>query len=249
MAHVPSKIFSVERRAQLAGTPIVAPVQAPTPPASAEIMAELRALRAEMAELREAVGVGGLGPAAAPIDDDDNDAMKRDVRVEIALMVRSIGRAKAEIAAIKNPTAETDQMETASHQLEAITATTERSTNEIMTAVDDIEQTLKKITHLTVDDGEVSPLIDQASERLIAIIEACSFHDLTGQRVTQVVKTLRFIESRILAMIDIWGLDAFRDLPLPPDEDVDEREDAELLNGPALGGAGLSQDDIDALFD
>ena len=27
------------------------------------------------------------------------------------------------------------------------------------------------------------------------------------------MKTLRFIESRILAMIDIWGLDAFRDLP------------------------------------
>jgi len=249
MAHVPSKIFSVERRAQRAGAPIVAAVPPPpAPPASSEIMEELRALRAEMAELRDIVG-NSLRPADTALDDDDDDAMKRDVRVEIALMVRSIGRAKAEIAAIKNPTAATDQMETASHQLEAITATTERSTNEIMTAVDDIEQTLKKITHLTVDDGEVSPLIDHASERLIAIIEACSFHDLTGQRVTQVVKTLRFIESRILAMIDIWGLDAFRDLPLPPDEDADEREDSELLNGPALGGAGLSQDDIDALFD
>lgn len=247
MAHVPSKIFSVERRAQRAGAPIVAAAPPPAPPASGEIMEELRALRAEMAELRDIVG-SSLRAADAPLDDDD-DAMKRDVRVEIALMVRSIGRAKAEIAAIKNPTADTDQMETASHQLEAITATTERSTNEIMTAVDDIEQALKKITHLTVDDGEVSPLIDHASERLIAIIEACSFHDLTGQRVTQVVKTLRFIESRILAMIDIWGLDAFRDLPLPPDEDADEREDSELLNGPALGGAGLSQDDIDALFD
>lgn len=241
MAHVPSKMFSVERRAQRAGAPIVAP--APAAPANGELLAEIRALRAEMAELRETVA-SGLQPA--PVEDDD--AMKRDVRVEIAQMVRSIGRAKAEIAAIKHPESDTDQMETASHQLEAITATTERSTNEIMTAVDDIEQTLKKITALTVDDGEVSPLIDHASERLIAIIEACSFHDLTGQRVTQVVKTLRFIESRILAMIDIWGLEAFRDLPLPPDED-EPHEEAELLNGPALGGQGLSQEDIDALFD
>lgn len=241
MAHMPSKVFSVERRAHRAGAPIVAP--APAAPANAELLAEIRALRAEMAELRETV-TSGLQPA--PIEDDD--AMKRDVRVEIAQMVRSIGRAKAEIAAIKHPESDTDQMETASHQLEAITATTERSTNEIMTAVDDIEQTLKKITALTVDDGEVSPLIDHASERLIAIIEACSFHDLTGQRVTQVVKTLRFIESRILAMIDIWGLEAFRDLPLPPDED-EPHEEAELLNGPALGGQGLSQEDIDALFD
>jgi len=247
MAHVPMKLFSVERRAQRAGTaalPVVAPSDAAL---NGEILEELRALRAEMAEMREALN----GRVHAEVDTVDNDAMKRDVRVEIAMMVRSIGRAKAEIAAIKNPTAETDQMESASHQLEAITATTERSTNEIMSAVDDIEQSLKKITHLTVDDAEVSLLIDQASERLITIIEACSFHDLTGQRVTQVVKTLRFIESRILAMIDIWGLEAFRDLPLPPDsqEVEDEREDAELLNGPALGGAGLSQDDIDALFD
>ncbi len=247
MAHVPSKMFSVERRAQRAGTPIVS--SAPLAPvavaaSNTEVLEELRALRAEMAELRAAVT-----PIRQEAEEDDDDAMKRDVRIEIALMVRSIGRAKAEIAAIKNPAADTDQMETASHQLEAITATTERSTNEIMSAVDDIEQALKKITHLTVDDGEVSPLIDQASERLIAIIEACSFHDLTGQRVTQVVKTLRFIESRILAMIDIWGLEAFRDLPLPVDEEPDQREDAELLNGPALGGQGLSQDDIDALFD
>lgn len=241
MAHVPMKVFSVERRAQHGGPPIAS---APVAPANGEILEELRALRAEMAEMRAALA----HTAPAPLDDDDE--MKRDVRVEIALMVRSIGRAKAEIAAIKNPTAETDQMETASHQLEAITATTERSTNDIMAAVDDIEQALKKITALTVDDGEVSPLIDHASERLIAIIEACSFHDLTGQRVTQVVKTLRFIESRILAMIDIWGLEAFRDLPLPSDsEEEDQREDAELLNGPALGGAGLSQEDIDALFD
>jgi chemotaxis protein CheZ len=248
MAHVPSKMFSVERRAQRAGTPILsaAPLSpVPTPVPNTEVLDELRALRAEIAELRAVV----TPPRQEAETDDDDDAMKRDVRVEIAMMVRSIGRAKAEIAAIKNPAADTDQMESASHQLEAITATTERSTNEIMSAVDDIEQTLKKITHLTVDDGEVSPLIDEASERLIAIIEACSFHDLTGQRVTQVVKTLRFIESRILAMIDIWGLEAFRDLPLPVDEEADQREDAELLNGPALGGQGLSQDDIDALFD
>src|SRR3546814_6299490 len=135
---VSSSMYVVVRRAHRVGTPLVAPM--PAPPANGEIMAGLRALRAEMAELRVTVA-NGLQPVTAPLDDED--AMKRDVRVEIAQMVRSIGRAKAEIAAIKNPTAETDQMESASHQLEAITATTENSTNEIMTAVDDIEQVLK----------------------------------------------------------------------------------------------------------
>src|SRR3546814_7960585 len=79
MAHMPSKMYSVERRAHRAGTPIVAPM--PAPPANGEIMAELRALRAAMAELRETVA-NGLQPVTAPLD--DADAMKRDVRVEIA---------------------------------------------------------------------------------------------------------------------------------------------------------------------
>jgi chemotaxis protein CheZ len=167
-------------------------------------------------------------------------------------MVRSIGRAKTQIAAIKNPVVGRDEMEKASLQLEEITKATEEATHTIMTATDDVEQILKKVHAHTVEDPDVSPLIDEAGERLIAIIEACAFQDLTGQRVTQVVRTLRYIESRVLEMIDIWGLDAFKDVEIPDDEGegaaaVDE--DDELLNGPALGGQGLSQADIDALFD
>jgi chemotaxis protein CheZ len=158
MVHAPAKVFSVERRGQQIGAAAaVSSVPLPT----SEIMDELRALRAEMAELRETVtdrlNGSGIDVLAERDQLSDDDAMKRDVRIEIAQMVRSIGRAKAEIAAIKHPEAGTDQMEVASHQLEAITATTEKSTNEIMTAVDDIESALKKITALTVEDGEVSP--------------------------------------------------------------------------------------------
>ncbi|MEP1933713.1 MAG: hypothetical protein ABJJ37_20775, partial [Roseibium sp.] len=149
---------------------------------------------------------------------DTND-IDHDLRIEIAQMVRSIGKAKTQIAAIKHPMSAEDQMQTASLQLDTIVQTTETATNEIMESVDGIEGTLKQIHGFTLDDPEVQQLIDQASNQLISIIEACSFQDLTGQRITQVVKTLRFIESRILAMIDIWGgLEAFKDLPIPEDE-------------------------------
>lgn len=241
MPHAQANPFSAERRAEgLTTAPVVQTDSVDT----ALLLEEIRALRGEIADLRASV--------VQQVDEDDE--MKRDVRVEIAQMVRSIGRAKAEIAAIKHPESDTDQVETASSQLEAITQTTEDATNDIMSAVDDIEQTLKKITALTVEDTDVSLLIDEASDRLISIIEACSFQDLTGQRVNQVITTLRFIESRILAMIDIWGLEAFQELPIEPVTDADNEEggeddDSELLNGPALGGQGLSQEDIDALFD
>jgi len=249
MAAKHGKLFSIERRAKANAAPgglIGANSDLPLAVGDAgleRILAEIGELRQEIASLR---------PGHVGHEDEDND-MKRDVRVEIAQMVRSIGRAKSEIAAIKNPVVGRDEMEKASLQLEEITKATEDATNEIMSATDDVEQLLKKIHSHTVEDPDVTPLIDQASERLIAIIEACAFQDLTGQRVTQVVRTLRFIESRVLAMIDIWGLEAFKDVEIPEDEvsaaATEANEDDELLNGPALGGSGLSQADIDALFD
>ena len=250
MAAKHEKLFSIERKAKngsavgvLKGANTDVPPVAVVEGGVELILAQIAELRQEIAEIRN----------VNDTEVDEHNDMKRDVRVEIAQMVRSIGRAKTQIAAIKNPVMGRDEMEKASLQLEEITKQTETATNEIMSAADEVEQLLKKIHSHTVEDPDVAPLIDTASERLIAIIEACAFQDLTGQRVTQVVKTLRYIESRVLAMIDIWGLEAFKDVDIP-EEDAgdgvhDEHEEHELLNGPALGGQGLSQADIDALFD
>jgi chemotaxis protein CheZ len=172
-----------------------------------------------------------------------------DIRVEIAQMVRSIGRAKSEIAAIKHPLSTEDQVETAASQLETIVRTTENATNDIMNAADTIEVAMKKIHSLALDDQEIEDQLEIAANQVIAIIESCSFQDLTGQRINEVIKTLRFIESRVLSMIEIWGgLEAFQELPIPASEDGVDEDESALLNGPAMEGQGLSQDDIDALF-
>ena len=93
-------------------------------------------------------------------------------------------------------------------------------------------------------------LSEEIQERVISIFEACNFQDLTGQRITKVMATMRFIEQHIYEMMEIWGgVDAIR-AHAPPI--VDTREgDARLLNGPKLDGdvGHASQDDIDALFD
>ena len=74
---------------------------------------------------------------------------------------------------------------------------------------------------------------------------ACSFQDITGQRTTKVVNVLRYIEQRVNSMVQIWSGDAVDPAATQP---LDTRPDAHLLNGPAVAGAGVSQDDIDALF-
>jgi len=61
-----------------------------------------------------------------------------------------------------------------------------------------------------------------------------------------VVKTINYLEERILTMINIWGEEDFEGIELS--EDL-RTEDEKLLEGPQLEGSGISQDDIDSLFD
>lgn len=209
-----------------------------------EVIDKAEALLDDIKSLRQAKASGGRSAGGADIRQIDGGV--RDVRIEIARMVREIGQAKREIAAIKHPMANENQVQTASQHLEEIVSMTESATNEIITGVDAIDDILKQIRADPNASEDVQEHVDAASHHLVKIVETCGFQDLTGQRIAQVVKVLRLIEHRVIAMIDIWGLDAFRDLPVAEEE----RSEADsLLNGPALNGQGLSQEDVDALFD
>ena len=67
-------------------------------------------------------------------------------------------------------------------------------------------------------------------DAVVSIFEACNFQDITGQRIGKVVRTLDFIEERVVAMIQTWGPEAFAHLP--HSFEVPVAEEAKLLNGP-----------------
>ena len=207
------------------------------------VLAELSAIRADIAELKQ----GGVAAASEP--DPGDDEFRQDVRIEIAQMVKAIARTKMELAAIRHPMAGDDQINSASSELDAIIKATERATNTILDANEDIERQLAVISAHASDAQEESILTaaEHIASRLTDIYEASNFQDITGQRITKVIKTLRFLEDRILAMIDVFGVEAFMDLPLPDQGPVDE--DAALLNGPQMENGGITQAEIDALFD
>jgi len=241
---------SPEAPAEIRQPPAAAPETAGAPPLPQA--GDIAGLREEVNMLRELLH--GMTFERLPVmTSSDDSEVAREVRVEIARMVRQIAKVKNEIATIKHPGAEGDILESANLQLENIIASTENATNAIMAATDEIEEMVKRARVLMPNDYEMGALLEDVSGRLITIIEACSFQDLTGQRIMKVVQTLRFIEQRLLSMIDIWGFDAFRELPIEEQPATDESGNAidpgEVLEGPAMEGQGLSQDDIDALFD
>ncbi len=214
-----------------------------------DVLKALEGLRDEIVSLLESRPEAPSAPAASAAAGEDVLEFKDslDARIEIAQMVRMIGKAKMEIASLKHPMAEDDRMQTAASELDAIVLATETSTHDILAASEQIEHCTRKISGLHPDDDYVTEQTDQIADEIIKIFEACNFQDITGQRVTKVVKTLRFIEERILALINIWGIEAFADLPMP--EPPAAGADGEVLSGPQLGNQGITQDEINALFD
>lgn len=255
---LPVKEFSAERQLRLRRQGLVNGKDGADGTALASAMAAVDASGVSNAEILEAlkelgdkIASGGIGSGDTPLSDDEQSALEeaRDVRIEIAQMVRSIGRAKAEIAAIKHPLASEsdDKVHRASSELDAIVLDTETATNKILASNEKIEAAMNKLNTTHHDDPDVQAMTEDVAFNVIEILEACNFQDITGQRITKVVNTLRYIEDRILAMISIWGVEAFADLPV---EVSDDREgDEALMNGPSLQNEGISQDDIDALFD
>jgi chemotaxis protein CheZ len=134
-------------------------------------------------------------------------------------------------------------------ELGAVVGGTEQATQQILEAAESIDQSATALAKVDSMDQQ-KQLAEDIQERVISIFEACNFQDLTGQRISKVMVTMKFIEQHINTMMDIWGgVDAIK-AHAPPIVDTREGDD-KLLNGPKLDDdpGHASQDDIDALFD
>lgn len=169
------------------------------------------------------------------------------IRLDIGEMKDAIERTKLEIAQIKhdapNPL---NRFEKASSELDAIVSQTEAATSEILGAAEKIQEYAFVMREAGVDDA----ICDEVETLSTTIYMACSFQDLTGQRTQKVVHVLRYLENRIDAMMEIWGLgeEISASVQATPANPEDTRPDAHLLNGPALDGEGIDQSFVDDMF-
>ena len=206
-----------------------------------EIMSELRSLRA-LVKPSEQVTQQMIEAYKAQI------AEAAKLKHELDLIQDAIIRTKQEIATVHVTGFEGPEMARVTNELDAIVGGTESATDTILSNAEEIDQ-LASTLAARLKDEQNQQLVQDMQERVIKIFEACNFQDLTGQRITKVVGTLKFIETHIVRMMEIWGgLDAFKDIEA---ETIAQRQgDTRLLNGPKIAGeAGhASQDDIDAMF-
>lgn len=160
---------------------------------------------------------------------------------ELEALAQYIHDAKSEIAALRPDEVTEDYIPTASDELDAIVDATETATNTIMDAAEEIEGVMSSI------DAEDAEKLMNATAK---IYEACGFQDITGQRITKVVKALKDIEDKIDALVNAFGSEIEKVKQSQKKDKAEKAEitDADLLNGPQQSETAQSQDDIDALL-
>ena len=204
-----------------------------------------RALLSSMTEqVGRLQGIGGGGGASAVVADQSPHI--HIMREELKQLSNYIEQTRQEIAQLRPMDAGANRIMAATNELDAIVTATERATSDILNATERIQALVARLPS--------SDITNDIDAQTIEIMTACSFQDITGQRTTKVVNTLRYIEQRVNTMIEIWGVEDTEVgtkklgsdglIALRPDDD---RPDKHLLHGPSLDA--VSQANIDALFD
>ncbi len=169
------------------------------------------------------------------------------LRTEMRALAVCIEQTKAEIAALRPSGTENDRLMVVTTELDAIVQATEGATETILEAAEKLDGLGRELRSCASDDGYVTRIADEMADTIVSIYEACNFQDITGQRISKVVRTLDFIEQRILSMIEIWGHEAIADIE-PEVHQEHANEETKLLNGPQLSQNAITQDEIDKLF-
>jgi len=158
---------------------------------------------------------------------------------ELQKLADYIQSAKREIAAIRPDEIRATHIPMATDELDAVVDATAEATGIILDSAESLEKVAGTVP------AKAGEEIRNIATR---IYEACNFQDVTGQRITKVVRALKHIEEKIDALLSAFGegikapaAPAIPSAPVPGDE-------SHLLHGPQLPQEANKQDDIDAIM-
>ncbi|MFO0108914.1 MAG: protein phosphatase CheZ [Alphaproteobacteria bacterium] len=161
---------------------------------------------------------------------------------ELQKLAEFIVQARKEILAINAPKGEEQKknLSIAAMELDEVVQHTEQATNKIMDKCDAINRIAIAINSpwATKDLRDIS----------LAILEACSFQDITGQRIRKVMRTLAEIEIRVARLVALFGGTMPDTVHADPSAAI-KRPDEHLMQGPQLRGQATSQEEIDKLLE
>lgn len=182
--------------------------------------------------------VGILQAALAKVSHDDD----RTLHGQLTDLVQYMDSLRHELAQLRSMEINHMHIPSATDELDAVVGETAAATGQIMDACERLQK------HVSDAPEDVKNAV---GADVTAIFEACSFQDITGQRITKVIKALKNIEKKVADILAALGQQhdaATATLAGAPAAAEQQKGDAALLNGPQLGGPEVSQEDIDKLL-
>jgi chemotaxis protein CheZ len=146
---------------------------------------------------------------------------------------------RTEIGALQVNDLKESRIPSAGQELGAIVAATEAATDTIMTCAE---------TLMGADASDPVAYKALVDEKMMVIFEACSFQDITGQRIAKVVETLQHIETRVARFAEVMKASDIQGFLSDDERARAERNEKNLLNGPQLDGKGVDQASVDKMF-
>jgi chemotaxis protein CheZ len=159
---------------------------------------------------------------------------QQQLHTDLTLLAYYIQSTRSELTQISAMNPDNKFIQSTTDELGAVIGETAQATEIIMSACENIELAAK---------AAEGPLHTALTKAVTSIYEACSFQDITGQRITKVIKTLGNIEKKVAESLAVFRQDA-----APPPQ-ASPPQDNSLLNGPQLNGPLMSQEEIDKFLD
>jgi chemotaxis protein CheZ len=166
-------------------------------------------------------------------------AMDAKVYRELREIAGYIDSMRNEIGALQVNDLKNSRIPAAGEELDAIVKATENATNTIMECAEAL---------MAADASDPAAYKALVDEKMTVVFEACSFQDITGQRVSKVVETLQHIEQRVARFADVMKAKDIEGFLTDSERERAERKEKYLHNGPQLAGDGVDQSDVDKMF-
>lgn len=125
----------------------------------------------------------------------------------------------------------------ATDELFAVIEATEEATHTIMESCEEILGVLKT---------ERPELFEKVEKCIVSIFEACTFQDITGQRIKKVTGYLKEIDAKTASILKLLKSSEAQEVSGAAGE---SGQVVSLLNGPGLPHNALTQGDIDKLLE
>jgi chemotaxis protein CheZ len=165
---------------------------------------------------------------------------ERLLKTHLVEMFGHISSMRREFAALQGNSK--GSFATMTDTLDAIVENTEAAGNAILESMEAISVSVAKLQG--VDEPTTAAVCNEIVDSTNKVFEACAFQDLTGQRITRVVKSLQFMEDHINRLVRMWGKEELARLAA----ELSVQSAPSLMEGPQRRGVAISQDDIDKLF-